>query len=141
MNALYYALLFLGFAFTLAITLKCSLGGPMIPSKPWYRKPLAILAFSTLIVYAGLAVTGYLRDEQSKKQSKLQTQRLETRVESLDNKSRALDEQNRVLSDQIGDCNARMEALTAKFHAPAHFKRGMSEKSTTTDSITTTPKR
>lgn len=145
MNALYYAFFLLGAACTLAISLlSFGQGGQMISSKPWYRKPIVVLGFTALVGYAGLAITGYVDNRQSKQQ----TQRLETNVKSLSDQSgalekqtRTLEEQNRALTDQIGDCNARMEALGTKFHVPAHLRRGSSEKATTSDSITTTRKR
>jgi uncharacterized protein HemX len=106
----------------------------MISTKPWYGKLLAVLGFSALLFFLGLAITGYLDNKQSKQQ----TQRLETKMEE---QTRTSEERNRALTDQIGDCNARVEALSTKLRAPAHLKRGISEKVTTSDSVTTTRKR
>jgi uncharacterized protein HemX len=113
----------------------------MISTKPWYGKLLAVLGLIALLSFLGLAITGYLGDKQSKKQ----TQGLEIKVKSLagalEDQTRTSEERNRALTDQIGDCNAMMQALRTKSHAPAHFKRGISEKVTTSDSIRTTRKR
>jgi len=109
----------------------------MISAKPWHGKLLAVLGLAAFAFYAGLGITGYVNDRRSR----ADTEQLKADNIDLKRKVQSLDRQNQALNDQIGDCNARMETLSAKLHAPAHFKRGVSENLKTTDSITTTRKR
>ena len=108
----------------------------MIFAKPWQGKLLAVLGLAAFAFYLGLGITGYVNDARSR----ADTEQLKADNIDLKRKVQSLDKQNQALNDQIGDCNARMEALSAKFHAPAHFKRGISENLKTTDSVTSTPK-
>jgi hypothetical protein len=84
--------------------------------KPWYKNHVRNLEVASLLVVATIGAITYFENGRLKQQAHDQTEKLNADIGTLR-------DQNRTLGDQIGDCNARIEAVTSKLHAPAHLKR------------------
>jgi hypothetical protein len=112
-----------------ALTVLISVGSKVIADeKEWKNNLLMILGCILFLDLTAVWTITRRDNHQLRERAHAQEQSLEMKIVSLK-------DDNRALSDQIGDCNAQIAALRTKFHAPAHFKRGITESLNTRDSV------
>jgi cell division protein FtsB len=116
------------FILSSALSIAISVGSKVMPDGKRKNNVLLCLGSCLFVVLCMMGLTTYRGTLESRKQAREQEQSLSKEIASLKN-------QNLMLDDQIGDCNARAEALTTKFRAPVNFTRGVSERLQTQDSI------
>jgi len=112
-----------------ALSVAVSLGSKVIPdSKKW--KNNLILSFGCFL-FLGLVCAGIV----TRRDNRVSKEMARHEADSLKADIVSLRDQNQKLIDYSRDCNARVEALTTKFHAPVHFTRGITESLKTQDSV------
>jgi hypothetical protein len=109
--------------------------------KPWYRNPVLNSQLIILILAAISVVITYRANNQSKQEALVREEKLSTNVTDLRGQVGTLSGQNKTLSVQLGDCNAQIQGVREKLHAPAHFKRGISDTVKTTESVSVEKKK
>jgi hypothetical protein len=126
MSGLNLMLVILGCALNIAITVDRERSS----DKPRYKNLRLVLGVITLLLVAAIGTATYGENKRSKQQADGREKNLKADISTLKG-------QNRALGDQLGDCNAGIEAVTAKLHAPRHLKRDISESLTLKESVTT----
>jgi hypothetical protein len=116
------------FILSSALSIAISVGSKVMADGKRKNNVLLCLGSCLFVVLCMMGLTNYRYNQESKKQAREQEQSFSTEIVSLKN-------QNRALGNQIGDCNARAEALTTKFRVPVHFTRGVSERLQAQDSV------
>lgn len=105
------------------------------PDTPWYKNYARNLAVVSLLCVALSETITYSANNRSRQQARHQAEKLNAKIGALENQNRRLVDQNQVLGVQIGDCNAMIQGVRTKLHAPTHFKRRISDTAKTTDSL------
>ena len=110
------------------LTVAISVGSRIVVLDKKWKVTLVCAGALLLVVNILTGTETYRETWKARTSAKQQEQLLTTELTSLK-------DQNRIFHDEIGDCNARAEALTKKFHAPVQFTRGVFESSKTHDSV------